>query len=228
MAERKAFLLRLDPAVLEALQRWADDDLRSLNGQIEFLLRRALTDAGRAREDPATEGDGLDPREHVGGPDDLHAPRAPVRDEFPPAVGVNGLGGVGDEHHVDAASGEEPLDGERIAHVGRDAVHHDGRRPQLVQEPGTFGFENTSNRLFSTRMFCAPWMRRRNVSGRIDRLGITAGERIAVAAILRWPRVPCRQWGGNVVKKSGLGEISESLRTWSHTEATRTIPCSRA
>jgi hypothetical protein len=48
MAERKPFLLRLDPAVLDALQRWASDDLRSLNGQIEFLLRRALDDAGRA------------------------------------------------------------------------------------------------------------------------------------------------------------------------------------
>ena len=41
MAERKAFLLRLDPATHEALQRWADADLRSLNSQIEFLLRRA-------------------------------------------------------------------------------------------------------------------------------------------------------------------------------------------
>jgi len=40
--ERKPFLLRLDPALLDALQRWAGDDLRSLNGQIEFLLRRAL------------------------------------------------------------------------------------------------------------------------------------------------------------------------------------------
>ena len=48
MADRKAFLLRIDPAVLEALQRWADEDLRSLNGQIEFVLRRALSDAGRA------------------------------------------------------------------------------------------------------------------------------------------------------------------------------------
>lgn len=48
MADRKAFLLRIDPAVLEALQRWADEDLRSLNGQIEFVLRRALADAGRA------------------------------------------------------------------------------------------------------------------------------------------------------------------------------------
>ena len=48
MAQRKAFLLRVDPALLESLQRWADDDLRSLNGQIEFLLRKALADAGRA------------------------------------------------------------------------------------------------------------------------------------------------------------------------------------
>jgi hypothetical protein len=49
LSQRKAFLLRVEPAVLEAVQRWADDDLRSLNGQIEFLLRRALADAGRAR-----------------------------------------------------------------------------------------------------------------------------------------------------------------------------------
>jgi hypothetical protein len=47
MAERKPFLLRLDPAVHEALQRWAADDLRSVNGQIEFVLRRALAGAGR-------------------------------------------------------------------------------------------------------------------------------------------------------------------------------------
>jgi hypothetical protein len=47
MAQRKPFLLRLDPATHEALQRWADADLRSLNAQIEFLLRRALQDAGR-------------------------------------------------------------------------------------------------------------------------------------------------------------------------------------
>ena len=47
MAERKPFLLRVDPALLGALQKWAADDLRSLNGQIEFLLRRALADSGR-------------------------------------------------------------------------------------------------------------------------------------------------------------------------------------
>jgi hypothetical protein len=47
VSDRKSFLLRVDPAVLEALQRWANDDLRSLNGQIEFVLREALKRAGR-------------------------------------------------------------------------------------------------------------------------------------------------------------------------------------
>ena len=46
VAERKPFLLRVDPAVLEAVQRWANDDLRSLNAQIEFLLRRAAPAGG--------------------------------------------------------------------------------------------------------------------------------------------------------------------------------------
>jgi hypothetical protein len=47
VSERKSILLRLDPAVHDALARWAADELRSTNAQIEFLLRRALTDAGR-------------------------------------------------------------------------------------------------------------------------------------------------------------------------------------
>ena len=51
MAERKPFLLRVDPALLEALQRWANDDLRSLNGQIEFLLRRAVQQARRDKQE---------------------------------------------------------------------------------------------------------------------------------------------------------------------------------
>jgi hypothetical protein len=45
--ERKPILLRLDPAVHDALGRWASDEFRSLNAQIEVLLRRALSDAGR-------------------------------------------------------------------------------------------------------------------------------------------------------------------------------------
>jgi len=44
---RKAFLLRVDPRVLAALEKWAADELRSVNGQIEFVLRRALAEAGR-------------------------------------------------------------------------------------------------------------------------------------------------------------------------------------
>ena len=56
MAERKPFLLRLDPTVYEALQRWAGDDLRSLNAQIEFLLRRMLIDQGRLKAGPPPEG----------------------------------------------------------------------------------------------------------------------------------------------------------------------------
>lgn len=50
MSERKAFLLRLDPKVHDALKRWADDDLRSLNAHIEFLLRKALAAAGRLKK----------------------------------------------------------------------------------------------------------------------------------------------------------------------------------
>ena len=47
MSERKSILLRLDPAVHDALAKWANDELRSTNAQIEFLLRRALADVGR-------------------------------------------------------------------------------------------------------------------------------------------------------------------------------------
>lgn len=47
MGDRKAFLLRLNPAVHAAMERWARDDLRSLNAQVEFALRMALEKAGR-------------------------------------------------------------------------------------------------------------------------------------------------------------------------------------
>ncbi len=46
-AERKAVLLRLDPALHAALAKWAADELRSTNAHVEWLLRRALSDAGR-------------------------------------------------------------------------------------------------------------------------------------------------------------------------------------
>ncbi|MFO7301746.1 MAG: hypothetical protein DIU54_004930 [Acidobacteriota bacterium] len=65
MAERKAFLLRVDRTLLEDLQRWADDDLRSLNGQIEFLLRRALREAGRASSDDGGTRTSRRPKEGI-------------------------------------------------------------------------------------------------------------------------------------------------------------------
>ena len=62
MAERRAFLLRIDPELYDALQRWASDELRSLNGQIEFLLRRSAVDANRLRG----PGGGKDDRHRKG------------------------------------------------------------------------------------------------------------------------------------------------------------------
>jgi hypothetical protein len=44
---RESFLLRTDPKILSLLRRWAEDDLRSTNGQLDFILRKALRDAGR-------------------------------------------------------------------------------------------------------------------------------------------------------------------------------------
>ena len=58
MGERKSFLLRIDGEVLDSLKKWADDDLRSLNGQIEFLLRRALRERRRLEEKRTPGEDG--------------------------------------------------------------------------------------------------------------------------------------------------------------------------
>ena len=57
MAKRKSFLVRIDPQVHQALQRWADDELRSINAQVEFLLRQCLREAGRlpGKEDNGRE-----------------------------------------------------------------------------------------------------------------------------------------------------------------------------
>jgi hypothetical protein len=52
VAEKKPVLLRIDPDTHEALQRWAADELRSMNAQIEYLLRRSLQDAGRLPAEP--------------------------------------------------------------------------------------------------------------------------------------------------------------------------------
>ncbi|MBL8821004.1 MAG: hypothetical protein JNJ77_00325 [Planctomycetia bacterium] len=68
---RKSFLLRLDPALLAALQRWAEQDLRSLNGQIEYLLRQAVVKQGiKIQEvvESQSQGDvGVEPKEDVVG-----------------------------------------------------------------------------------------------------------------------------------------------------------------
>ncbi len=72
MNDRRPFLLRIDATVLEALQRWAGDDLRSLNGQIEFVLRRALQASGRL---PKTAGrTDAPPREDAATADGSKAP----------------------------------------------------------------------------------------------------------------------------------------------------------
>jgi hypothetical protein len=55
VAERKPFLLRVDRTLLDAVQRWGNDDLRSLNAQIEYLLRDALKRAGRLPKKQSTE-----------------------------------------------------------------------------------------------------------------------------------------------------------------------------
>jgi hypothetical protein len=55
LADKKAYPLRISPEVLDAVQRWAEDELRSVNAQIEYLLRDALRKAGRARPDPTSD-----------------------------------------------------------------------------------------------------------------------------------------------------------------------------
>ena len=58
MADRKPFLLRLDERTFLALRRWADDDLRSVNAQMEFLLRHALEGSGRLKRSPEANSAG--------------------------------------------------------------------------------------------------------------------------------------------------------------------------
>ena len=57
MPTRKAFALRIDEKTLAAMQKWANDDLRSLNAQIEFVLREALRSAGRLPRQKRETGD---------------------------------------------------------------------------------------------------------------------------------------------------------------------------
>lgn len=57
MAERKSFLLRLPPPLMDELNRWAKDDLRSLNAQIEYILREAIRQRHRRADDQTDSGD---------------------------------------------------------------------------------------------------------------------------------------------------------------------------
>ncbi len=57
MAEKKHFLLRIDPALYAVLEKWAADELRSVNAQIEFLLKEAVKRAGRMQEEEETDPD---------------------------------------------------------------------------------------------------------------------------------------------------------------------------
>jgi hypothetical protein len=57
MAERKSFLMRVDPALWRELERWAADDLRSVNGQLEYILREALRRRGQVAPDPQSARD---------------------------------------------------------------------------------------------------------------------------------------------------------------------------
>ena len=83
MAERKGILLRLDPAVHDALARWASDELRSTNAQIEFLLRRALADAGRMPDRAARMRGRGRPRKDEAPPEEVPSQEEVPAEEVP-------------------------------------------------------------------------------------------------------------------------------------------------
>ncbi|GAA1063312.1 hypothetical protein GCM10009574_009230 [Streptomyces asiaticus] len=86
--QRKQMLLRLDPAVHDALARWANDELRSANAQVEFLLRKALADAGRlpgaARPIPRRGRPPRRPAEGAEGTDPTEGPEGTSREPRQP------------------------------------------------------------------------------------------------------------------------------------------------
>jgi hypothetical protein len=63
VSARDSFLLRIDPDLLGAMRKWADDELRSVNGQIEYVLRQALRDTGRLRDGSAKRKPARSPRD---------------------------------------------------------------------------------------------------------------------------------------------------------------------
>ncbi|MBX6751816.1 MAG: hypothetical protein IRY85_19525 [Micromonosporaceae bacterium] len=109
MTERKRLLLRLDPDVYERIARWAADDLRSVNAQIEYALRWALRAAGRAGPG-ARDQEPVDP-DDAGAPDDPAAPAgvgssAAVQAE--PPVDPDAVPPVDSDAESPAAAGAEP------------------------------------------------------------------------------------------------------------------------
>ncbi|MFJ1952779.1 hypothetical protein ACIOGT_01680 [Streptomyces microflavus] len=82
--QRKQMLLRLDPAVHDALARWASDELRSANAQIEFLLRRALKEAGRLPGTAAPIARRGRPPKRPPPPEEQGTPEEPKTPETPP------------------------------------------------------------------------------------------------------------------------------------------------
>jgi len=88
MAERKPILLRLDPAVYDALARWAGDELRSTNAQIEMVLRRALTEAGRHPAQVSPLRRPGRPRKNSDTPSAADAASVPDQAGAPDAVGT--------------------------------------------------------------------------------------------------------------------------------------------
>jgi len=59
MSERKAFVLRIDPAKMAALEQWAEDEFRSTNGQLEWIIEQALRKAGRLKKDNAEKNNNV-------------------------------------------------------------------------------------------------------------------------------------------------------------------------
>ncbi|MEU1169039.1 hypothetical protein [Streptomyces microflavus] len=86
--QRKQMLLRLDPAVHDALARWASDELRSANAQIEFLLRRALKEAGRLPGSAAPIARRGRPPKRPPSPEEQGTPEEPKTPETPPGPDV--------------------------------------------------------------------------------------------------------------------------------------------
>ena len=66
MAEKKSFALRIDAETMKAIEKWAADEFRSVNGQIEWILHRALRESGRLRREPGTGAENKTPSSEKG------------------------------------------------------------------------------------------------------------------------------------------------------------------